>query len=387
MTDVILCGVEEKQAKRVRDALAKAGDLTIGVDDEADDDLVARLAADRPNVVALGPGLNGRDRFEMTRALAETDPTIAVLIVDPPTEALLASALEAGARGLLAPEASTAETRATFERVIAMSRRLRDRQDAAAVEPERRTIVVASAKGGAGKTVIAVNLAVAIALTERRQAAIVDLDLQFGDVASALLLAPEHTIADAVEAAEVAAAGATALKVFLTRHAPTDLFALCAPESPATADEIPVAKVSNILEALSREFRHQIIDTAAGLGEHTLAALDKATDIVVVVDLDVPSVRGGRKFLEALDEIGLRTARRHIVLNRADSKVGLDPGEVAAVLSVPIDITLPSSRDIPLSYNEGRPLVLARPRHPFARGIQDLAYRMTRSGAYQGVNR
>jgi len=387
MSDVILCGVDEKHVKRVQDALAKSEGVTVSVDDEADDDLVARLAAERPAVVALGPGLDGRDRFGMTRELAEADPTIAVLIVDPPTEALLTSALEAGARGLLAPDASASETRATFERVLGMSRRLRDRQDAAAVEPQRRTIVVASAKGGAGKTVIAVNLAVTIALAERRQAAIVDLDLQFGDVASALLLAPEHTIADAVEASDISPAGATALKVFLTRHAPTDLFALCAPESPATADSITVAKVSSILDALSMEFRHQVIDTAAGLGEHGLAALDKATDIVVVVDLDVPSVRGSRKFLEALDEIGLRAARRHIVLNRADSKVGLDADEVAAVLSVPIDVALPSSRNVPLSYNEGRPLVLSRPRHPFARRIEDLAERIIRTGSYQGVTR
>ena len=374
MTEVILSGVGDAQVKRIRSALHSipAGAITLE-NDAAAEGFVEALVGERPRVVAFGPELNGKDRFALTRALIELDPTIGVLIVDAPTEVVVVKALEAGARGVLSPNSTASETRSTFERVLAVSRRLRDREDNPEPEVARRTIVVVSAKGGAGKTVVAVNLAAVIAMGDRRQAAIMDLDLQFGDVATALLLTPEHTILDAADAAEVAPAGSTALKVFLARHAPTDLFALCAPEDPGSGERITASTVGTIVDALAREFRYQVIDTSAGLEEHTLVALDRATDVVIVVDLDVPSVRGGRKLIEALDVIGLHHAQRYLVLNRADSKVGLKVDEVVAALNVPIDVTLPSSRAVPLSYNEGRPLVISHPRHPFSRGIRSLA--------------
>lgn len=378
MTEVILSGVGEAHAKRIRSALhALPAGAIITENDASAEGFVEALVGERPRVVAFGAELNGQDRFALTRKLIELDPTIGVLIVDTPTEELMVKALEAGARGVLAPTGNAADTRGTFERVLAVSRRLREREEHA--EPEatrRRTIVVTSAKGGAGKTVVAVNLAAAIALGDRRQAAILDLDLQFGDVATALLLTPEHTILDAADAAGISAGGSTALKVFLSRHTPTDLFALCAPEDPGAGERVSPALTGTIIDALAKEFRYQVVDTSAGLEEHTLVALDRATDVVIVVDLDVPSVRGARKLIEALDVIGLRHANRYLVLNRADSKVGLKTDEVANALSVPIDISLPSSRAVPLSYNEGRPLVISHPRHPFSRGIRDLAARL-----------
>jgi pilus assembly protein CpaE len=101
-------------------------------------------------------------------------------------------------------------------------------------------------------------------------------------------------------------------------------------------------------------------------------ALERATDIVIVVDLDVPSVRGTRKLIEVLDVIGMTTARRHLVLNRANSKVGLTPAEVQDTVGVHIDLTLPSARKVPISINEGRPIVLTGPRSSFGKGIAEL---------------
>ena len=136
------------------------------------------------------------------------------------------------------------------------------------------------------------------------------------------------------------------------------------------------------MQELVEEFRHVVVDTSAGLDEPTLAALEQATDIVIVVDLDVASVRGARKLIETLNLIGMRDARRLIVLNRSDSKVGLRVEEVEVVLGASIDVMLPSSRAVPLSFNRGEPLVLARPRHAYSRGIAELAARFVpkRSG-------
>jgi MinD-like ATPase involved in chromosome partitioning or flagellar assembly len=203
---------------------------------------------------------------------------------------------------------------------------------------------------------------------------LVDLDLQFGDAATALLLSPVHTMSDAA-AVPAEDLDAATLKVFLTRHPPSNLFVLCAPEDPALGDAISADTVGRILDVLSTEFRIVVIDTDAGFDEQTLVALERSTDIVIIVDLDVPSVRGGRKLLKTLDQLGLGAARRHIILNRSDSKVGLDIGEVADVLGATIDIAVPSTRQAPLSFNEGRPLVTNYAKTPIAKRIVELSER------------
>ncbi len=101
-------------------------------------------------------------------------------------------------------------------------------------------------------------------------------------------------------------------------------------------------------------------------------ALERATDIVILADLDVPSVRGTRKLIEALDVIGMTEARRLVVLNRANSKVGLTPAEVSTSIGVSIDVALPSSREVPLSMNEGRPIASSSQRSHFGKRISEL---------------
>lgn len=376
MSTVIFSGVGDSNEKTLRAALKGMDQVQISVwQESANDESLGHLADLRPDVVVLGPGLNGADRFDATRALVDLDPTIGVLIVEGPTEEVVVKALEAGARAVLSPDSGTAEARKTLDRVIEGTRKLREHRastekDAAA----HRTIVVVAAKGGAGKTMVSVNLAATLALAESRQTVIADLDMQFGDVAAALRLTPVHTVIDAAEAMLPGGESQlTALKVFLTRHAPTELFALCGSEDPSVGEVIGPGVMGAILDQLSREFRYLVVDTSAGLDEATLVALERATDIVIVVDLDVAAVRGARKMIESLDLIGMRSARRHIVLNRSDSKVGLSRDEVEAALGVQLNVMLPSTRAVPLSFNLGEPMVVAKPRHQYSRRIGDLA--------------
>jgi pilus assembly protein CpaE len=378
MSNVIFSGVGDGHKKTLRAALKSVdqGEI-LAWDDVADDESLRDLADLHPEVVVLGSELNGVDRFETARKLVDLDPTIGVLIIGQPTEEAVLKALEAGARAVLAPDSGAAEARKTLDRVIEGSRKLREhRASAEQAAIQHRTIVVVSAKGGAGKTMVSVNLAATLALAERRQTVIADCDMQFGDVAAALLLTPVHTLVDAAESVLPGGEGhSTALKVFLTRHGPTDLFALCGSDDPSIGELISPAVVGAILDQLAQEFRCLVVDTSAGLDEATLVALERATDIVIVVDLDVASVRGARKLIESLDLIGMRAARRHVVLNRFDSKVGLDTDEVQAALGVDLDVMLPSSRAVPLSFNLGEPLVVSKPRHLYSRRIGDLAAR------------
>ena len=133
--------------------------------------------------------------------------------------------------------------------------------------------------------------------------------------------------------------------------------------------------VGEILRLLANEFRFVVVDTSPGLDEHTLAAIDEATDLVLVCSMDVPNVRGLRKEIAALDAMKIHGPKRHFVLNRADSRVGLDVDDVVATVGMPVDVELPSSRSVPLALNQGTPLIESDPRSPIARQFMGLVER------------
>jgi pilus assembly protein CpaE len=214
-------------------------------------------------------------------------------------------------------------------------------------------IVVASPKGGCGKTTVASNLGVGLALAAPQSTVLVDLDVQFGDVASALQLHPERCLTDAVSGP--ASQDTMVLKTFLTPH-PTGLHVLCGSDLPAAGDRISTEMVRALLKQLAAEFPYVVVDTSAGMSEHTLAALDCATDAVLVCGMDVPSARGMRKELLLLNDLNL-APRRHVVLNFAERRGGLTVRDVQNAIGSPASVVLPRSRAVQVSTDQGVPLL------------------------------
>lgn len=167
----------------------------------------------------------------------------------------------------------------------------------------------------------------------------------------------------------------TSLKVLLTKRE-DGLFVLCAPDRPDEGEQIGEGVAHRVVDLLSDEFQYVIIDTSAGLDEHTLAALELATDIVLLSDMSVAAMRSMRKLVEALDALELTRPTRHFVLNRADSRVGVELAEVAASVGMQIDIRLPSARSVAQSMNDGTPLAEYSPRAAYSRRITELAGRL-----------
>ena len=324
-------------------------------------------------VVALGPGLDSDEALHAAATLDRECPELCVLLVAEPTPELYRMALRVGVRDIVDPTADLADVRAAFDAAIETAARRQVRSSASVKTETRRTIAVVSPKGGAGKTAIASNLAVGLATAAPGETVIIDLDVQFGDVGNALRLAPEHTIADAVRAGD--ALDATTLKAFLTGH-PSGVYVLCAPESPADADLIGTDDVSRILQLLQGLFRFVIVDTGAGLDEHTLAAMEHASDIELVAGTDVASARAVRKEVDAFDLLGLTTQRRHLVLNRADARVGLSADDIEGTVGLAISVSIPSSRAVPLSMNQGIPLLEGAQKSPVSRSLGELVNRL-----------
>jgi pilus assembly protein CpaE len=236
-----------------------------------------------------------------------------------------------------------------------------------AADPSR-IITILSPKGGAGKTSSATNLAVGLAKKHPREVVLVDLDLQFGDVASNLRLQPTSTILDLARAWPVDSAQ---VKLALTKHS-SGLYTLCAPLSPAEADEITAEHVIGVLRALHRSFKFVIVDTDPGLSERVLSALDVSTDMVMICSTEVPSIRGLKKALEALDVVGLTTARRVLVLNRSDAKVGVDIDQLERTIGRAVDVRVPSSIDMVLATNDGIPVMESGRNPALVRAFEQL---------------
>jgi pilus assembly protein CpaE len=169
---------------------------------------------------------------------------------------------------------------------------------------------------------------------------------------------------------------ATMLKVFLTPHE-SGMFALCAPDTPVDADDISSDHGAAAIELLASEFTFVVVDTGAGLEDRTLAAIERSTDLLFVGSMDVACVRSLRKELDVLYRLGLTTARRHLVLNRADAKVGMEPRDIEEFLGMRVDVAVPSSRLIPLSTNEGVAVVTRDAKAPVARSMSELVGRFT----------
>ncbi|UOD80200.1 AAA family ATPase [Paenarthrobacter ureafaciens] len=375
---VAITAVRDFEA-RVRQAISGAlhGDLqTLSPDvlQGGTDDVFKQLTGAPPEVMILGPGVSSDDALKLATVFDLQYPEISLLLVSAPEPDLVLRAMHAGVRDVISPDIEVSELRVLLERAcLASASRRRGMQPPAESGHDRgRVIAVMSPKGGVGKTTVATNLAVGLGAVAPMSVVIVDLDLQFGDVASGLLLEPEHTITDAVHGP--AAQDSMVLKAFLSVH-PSGIYALCAPKHPSESDYITAEHVSKLINQLATEFKYVVVDTAPGLGEHCLATLELATDGVWVCGMDVPSVRGLRKSFSVLKELQLLPQGRHTVLNFADRKSGISVQDVEATIGVPIDTVIPRSRNLPFSTNRGVPVLQGSSRDSAAKGLRKLVDR------------
>lgn len=308
--------------------------------------------------------------LDLASRFEQQHPAVGVLLVDDNASTLALRALRSGVRDVLDPDADVADLRWALRR--AAESRVSTGDQAHHETYSGRVITVAAAKGGVGKTTVATNLARALADESPQGVVLVDLDIQFGDVAAAMDLDPSYTLADILDGPGLA--DPIALKTLLTPH-PSGLQVACGVTSPVDADKLTSEKVSRLLDMLRHEYRYVVVDTAPGLSEHTLAAFDYSTDLVLVTGMDVPGVRGLRKVLEVLDRLGLHPHARHILVNNADRISGLSVGDIEATIGRKVDLVLPRAGAVLKSTNMGVPVVESAPRNRVSKELRRLVAR------------
>jgi pilus assembly protein CpaE len=232
-------------------------------------------------------------------------------------------------------------------------------------------IAVLGPKGGTGKTLVSTNLAVSLA-QRGRTVALVDLDLQFGDVGLCLGLSPERTIYDLVKAGGTI--DADKIEGYMTPHV-SGVRALLAPSRPDQASSVTVELLRDVYSVLRSTYDFVIIDTPPGFTPEVIATIDSASDVCLVGMLDSLSLKNSKLGLETLDLMGFDPEHIQLVLNRAGSRVGITTDDVRTVIGREPDILVPSDREIPRAINEGQPIILAKPGSEAARSFGLLADR------------
>ena len=235
---------------------------------------------------------------------------------------------------------------------------------------EGRIITVFSPKGGTGKTVTATNLSTSFAKYAGKRTLLLDLDLQFGDAAIMLGIEPEKTIQDLVVAP--GELDPEKLAGYTTRHA-SGVDVLPAPIRPEDAELVTEQKLSRLLEVAKESYEVIVVDTSPFFHGPMLATLDRTDDLLLVCGLDVPTIKNVRLSLQTLQLLSFPSERIRVVLNRANSNVGMKRGEVEAALEAKIRFEVPSDRAVPLAVNRSNPAVLSDPKSDFSRAMREMA--------------
>ena len=230
-------------------------------------------------------------------------------------------------------------------------------------------IVVGSAAGGCGKTFFATNLAYHLQSRLNQRTCLIDLDLQFGELSTALRLKPRHTISDLLAGSDVEDDRLAAhLEDTVVRHE-TGISVLAAPEGPAEADAVGPSDVARVIIAAQSRFDTVVVDTPASLNEVVLAAIEMADQIFSIATLDLPSVRNLGVLLTTLKQLKIPSERVHLVLNKVERDVGIDVAAVSRYFPQGFSAVIPYGREANRSLNMGVPILAFAPRSDVSRAL------------------
>jgi pilus assembly protein CpaE len=334
-------------------------------------------------VLFAGPSLASRSGLRRLAAIHEEIPATSILLgfVDRP-DASLREIVQAGADDILRLPLDEDELTIALERAFDIGGR---RLAGIASRPQvgtapapaplgattpARVFTVSSATGGCGKTFLATNMALFLARHTGQRVVLVDLDLQFGEVSTALRLRPNYTIYDALQrdGADSDFDFGEHLDEFLVEHE-GGFSVLAAPKDPAEADRIGPADVTRILDVLRSHCDYLVVDTPAALTEVVLAAFDVSEHLFALATVDLPSVRNLGVFLQTLDKLRIPADNISLILNKAERDVGLDIGQITRLFSQGFKAILPYDRQVSRSINIGMPVLASDPTAEVSRKL------------------
>lgn len=374
-SSVLLIDADPAAAESISSVLTGVGYNVATVPDVAE--VLSSVAGHQIVIVdVLGGGRTGVDACREIRAAAGVNvPILAVAQSDDVEERI--HFLEAGADDVMARPFDGRELEARVEALLLRFQRSKDMgavisRDGLTVTRVRRTVAVHSPKGGAGTSTVATNVAMAAARAKPDQVVIVDLDLQFGQVATYLNVDPRQTLADVVRE-DAAMREPELLRTYATKH-DSGLHVLAGPTGPEQAELIQPEHVDRILKTLLETYDQVVVDAGSWVDERTLVAFERAESVLFVVNPEIATLKAVNNLVEYLREAGTVAAKSMFVLNNLFGREILKPADVESALGTKIDMSLPYDPFLYLkAVNAGTPVILDAPKTPIAERLTQLS--------------
>ncbi|HQV62564.1 MAG TPA: response regulator [Anaerolineales bacterium] len=342
-----------------------------------------------PDVVLMDINMPDIDGITATEIIRQKSPHIQVLILSVQGDQnYMRKAMLAGARDFLTKPPMGDELISAIRRAgeLAHAERAKSAQQRLAVGTvsgvptsmsnfapvtKGKIITVYSPKGGTGCTTIAVNLAIALN-NEDTRTALVDANLQFGDVAVFVNEQGKNTILEL--APRVDELEPDVVEEILIRHEASGIRILAAPQRPEMAEKISADQFAKVLQFLQRMYAYVVVDTSSILTDVVLSTIDISDVIVLVTTQEIPAIKNARLFLDLLQTMGINKGKIVFAMNRYDKRIAITPERVSDNLKHEVSVTIPLDEKVVITaVNRGVPFMLDNKTQPVGRGIFSLA--------------
>lgn len=326
-----------------------------------------------PDIILIDINLPGMDGLKAAEILNQELPATSIIIISVQEEHYyMHQAIAAGAKEFLMKPFTRDELMEAIRHVFSFEERLSNHRTIEELKDEKSEVItIFSGKGGVGKTTVTVNLAVALASLTGEKVAILDLDLQFGDVSLIMDLHNNLTIADLIP--QIGTIDSDELENYLLTHK-SGVKILAAPQKPEEAKLIKRTHIAKIIKLLQENYRYVLIDTEPAFHENNLVAFDFSDKILVISLLELATIKNIHQSLNIIGKLGNLREKVYLILNRCDAKFGLDIKDVEKTLDLPIKVHIPSDGNVTVrAFNSGKPFVISNPTAPITISIHELA--------------
>jgi pilus assembly protein CpaE len=325
------------------------------------------IRAKKPDIVILELPKDSSRALRWVEQIKLESPDSAIFVSSfEKNHELVISAMRAGAQEFFSRPIDANEIKEAIEKVIRIKG-----QKKAQVAQRGRIISVFSKKGGMGVTTLAVNLAVALSQLSDTKAALIDLDLQLGDITSFMNLSPDYNIFDVLS--EHGEVDPMKLQSCMTRHE-SGVFVLAEPKNPVDSENISSSQINQILQHLRSIFSYVIVDTSHKFDSKNLEVFDLSDTVILVTVPNISSLRAAKKVLGAFRDLDYVRDKVRLVVNRTDKRDPIKPEEIEKTLHHKISWMIPN--DYPMvieAINTGIPLVSRKGTSKVAQSIKELA--------------
>lgn len=330
----------------------------------------------RPDIILMDINMPEMDGIKAAKTITESglDGSIIMMSIQEERE-YIKKAMSAGARDYVVKPFKVNELLDTIKRIfqVDQAKKKKIANPITASKIQSKVISVFSTKGGVGKTTIATNLAVAIATTTQKKVALLDFDLQFGDVAISLNLYVKNTITELIKDMSNVEHENDMIEEYMLAHY-SGVRVLAAPIKPENAEYVNAEHIKKIIDILKGRFEYIIIDTAQGFDDTVITALDESNTILYISTLDLPSIKNTKNGLEVMKTLNYSNEKVRVVVNKSNESFGIKHLDFKAALNVELFAIIPDDlASVAISVNNGHPLVSHRRSSTVSKRIFKLA--------------